>query len=441
MYAFELGFQSDRGDKVGLAIFSGQLEGDALDYAASFETLMSKALRPDFVAFIFPEYLTPSVASFVENEPAFIDNLSRFGARTSVLAYSFNVSGRLIRFRHRKLRPRGLMPDSQALTKCVVERGMQSLAEKHETEIVIQAPPGSRFTKPSGETSDEFIRAAGLANDYVEHQFVAYCLLTRAPARRALRTIYIDTGSIAGIAEAVSYYLFKFSRGVCKPVTYRTFSSYEGLKGEQPDSPESIWVIISASFSNNLGRKICSEWGLASDQVTTVLTYSDVVDDGKGGGAVACIKTLSKIPESRVSGDVRTSVRIIGENFTAEVSAPIPVRLKTAHKPPGMDDFMRVASQRPVISCHRKGGGRVRAIHLDFQATLDAFSQMGDSRLQSWIERAINWYVPRNLGWIIHDSSDEKHGTLLECVQRILGAQSYPKNLRLCDVRDGFDKI
>ena len=175
--------------------------------------------------------------------------------------------------------------------------------------------------------------------------------------------------------------------------------------------------------------------------MTTVLTYSDVLDDGKGGGAVACIKTLSKIPESRVSGDVRTSVRIIGENFTAEVSAPIPVRLKTAHKPPGMDDFMRVASQRPVISCHRKGGGRVRAIHLDFQATLDAFSQMGDSRLQSWIERAINWYVPRNLGWIIHDSSDEGHGALLECVQRILGAQGYPKNLRLCDVRDGFDRI
>ena len=440
MYAFEIEVQSGYATRCALVLFSGQWEGTELDYGEQFQLLMANRHRPHDVVFIIPQYLVDALSSHIDCTSPFVANLLRFGSRTSVTIFSFGLSGTLRKEWPLRKSRKGTLPRVDQLKDAVVQGGITELAKRNKKEVLIEAPPGTQFMKPSGKTSDLFIQASGLARNYSEHQFLAFCLLGRLPRQTEVTKIYIDTGGIAAIAEAVCYYLYRFSGDLCKQTTYSTFSSYGGMESAKPDVVDNVWVIISASFSNDLGREVCASWGLRSDQVITLLTFADTKNDGKGGGAIVNIKGLSNFQE-KASTKARVNLKITGENFTTEIVSPKAVMLKAVHRPTGLAEFLHSVCSGGVLSCRRNGGTRTRSIHLSFRNIISQGTSELGQNIVTWVDRALTWYAPRNVGWVLYDKNDTDHVELADMVQKRLRKLGYRRRIETRDIRNPLSGI
>lgn len=429
MYLFEAALEDSTGaTKELLVVFSGQMEPSERDYASIFEREFQKFLKPDGLLFICPGYAEDNIRAFLDDQGPFCQNITRFGNNVPVQLFSFDEYGALrplghifgeIRFR-----------DVDNTVKDIVAQGLLYLSREHIDEVLVESPPGTIFSKPSGQSSQEFIKASGLARSYSQQQFVGFGLLAYRPRNIQVKDIYIDTASIANFAEIVSFYLYRLSGSPCKTTRYCSYSSYGGMEKCKPDDPDSVWVIISASFNNSMYKEIVSTWSLSSDQVVTILAFTD---DGR---RLVNIKPLSRHLHAKEKSDSAVKVQVVGENFTAEISAPHRVLIKNSHKPKNLDRVIRPFFKNNVFQCNRTvGSSDLKTIYVDFNSYV-ASHQLFDE----WLEKVIKWYLPTNLGWVIADTTHEGR-MLYEAFDKKLKAVGIDNSFSVIGIKDAGREV
>ncbi len=221
MYFYEANIKIGHIEKDVLVVFSGQLEEDLLYYGYEFESHFSKiGQKPEEVFFVYPEYLHDKIDDiFCINEKAF-ENIIRFGSEIPVTKLSFDIRGEL---RSTALNKKSELCDDLILLRNVItQQGLLYLARKRKDNVILKAPSGSIFLKPSKQRYDEFLKASELAVGFSENQFVSFCLLNKAPKDRNIRNIYIDTNSISSFIEGVVFYWMKFNNSICKTASYHS---------------------------------------------------------------------------------------------------------------------------------------------------------------------------------------------------------------------------
>lgn len=393
-----LGFEFELASENCLGIFVGQSSLSNTEFASLIKNIYDKNLRPNRIVFLFPKFLYPSINEQIDSCNT---DIVRYGKNVPVLFLSFDVQGLLSR--EKTIHDDFKTLDLNEFQKQFIMNGCNFLIKGREADIITKAPSGTIFIKPSGSTLEEFIYASQLSRNYYESQFLAFCLLTIAPDLSKILWIYIDTASISGIVESIIYYVHKFTNSICKNIKYKSFSSYSGLNSNTPNEPELVWVIISASSSKNLGKKIIEEWSVPPSNVVTILSYDEAdTSSSRGNYVLHSINHISK-RQKNLNAPIRVQVK--GESFVAEIATPKKVLIKEAHKPDTVNKNIAIFAKSNVFTCNTKagsaGGGNVRAKRVFFNYKNFIKHDEFKEQFEKWISRLVKWEIPKNLGAII----------------------------------------
>lgn len=418
MYLFEASIKTKGIEKEVLVVFSGQLEGGEIEYSQLIEKgFRNFEQRPEEVLFIYPEYLESNIESLFAVGSRCFENIVRYGEDVPVTRFAFDKLGAL---KAASLHGESAISDDLGeLRDQIVDRGAFNLAKIRKDQVILKAPSGTIFIKPSKQEYDEFIKASELAVGYAENQFIGFALLSKAPTNREIKKIYIDTHSISSFVEAVLYYWVQFSELECKPAVYHSYSSYGGKDKAKPEDPEDVWLIISASRSNSMGKKMAAEWRLENDQVITLLSYTEPKVENVGDEILVDISALSDSAKNEIVHGSLMKVKVWGENFTAEVEKPNSVIVRAEHKTPAISSLIAQNYNTGLFKLNRRidAGHPVSSIYLECN---ECFSK--DKTFHSWLNKIIDWYIPPGVKWLVFRGIDEESATLVELIEKRLAA-------------------
>lgn len=434
-------FECNSHDKNILILFLGQFENESSSILSSdIQEAFEENLRPDFVIFLYPKYLQTDIKELVKKE-SFITEITR-QKHSPVQFVSFSQQGGLDLCKKLGNNKDVIhILNEDLLVKDIIKFGYEKLMEKREKDVLVQAPSGTTFVKPSGKSLEEFIYASQLARCNFQHQFLAFSLLHYAPDVKSLSCIYIDTSSISAIAESLTYYLSRFNSRNCKHIRYKSFSSYSGLDQNKPDDIDGAWVIISASATTSMGKKIVKDWTVRPEQVVTILSYEEPHTEdciNKGDGVVFSVSKYSKKPKKSFSP---VKVQVQGESFSAEMSLPGQVLIKKKYKPNYIDRAIFRYAQNNIFHAHRQK----KTIYVDYLSFRENYLE--NSKLKGefheWLKQVISWTIPKNLQTIIVDQGEAEKRLLndLETVLDECGFNSSEVLKYVPDDENKFEKI
>ena len=455
MFDFELTLKNNN----ILIIFSGQLEGDDIYYGDQIDAILKRRNVPyKVVVFLFPKYIESKIREFRTSDSRLDSNLNRASSATQISLVAFDGYADLELHATLNGRDGSTIIFGDNFKRDIIKAGLLSLVESRKDKIILAAPPGTVFEKPSKKRFPEFIKAAELAIGFSQNQFVAFALLSQRPKRdnkHQIKHIWIDTSSISQYVESLLYYISKFNGDEFRSLQYHSFQSYGddktiGYKNCIPDIKDNVWVIISASRSNDMGVDIYNTWtGLQHDQITTLLSYTNSIRDQNrlsytdqdnpefparpGDNIVVNISKYSDCHSIEKKHGSVVPVKIIGENFTAQVEKPNLVLLRKSHGTAEIPLFIEPNTKSDFFVAHKKKSNRLRSIFFDFEKFRKSKSKHRD-KYQSWLKDIVNWYVPSSVGAIIYDFNDPASELLYRDVKALINL----KNVTKVDITGDF---
>ena len=262
--------------------------------------------------------------------------------------------------------------------------------------VVIRAPSGYAFLKPSKQRSSVFLRAEQGLLTSAEVFYVAACiwryfLRYRTFVAADITHIFIDTIGIAPVAFALRE-IFRRRQKEKLPLI-ESFHSYEGMENVRTPLPGQSICLISASTSMGMHRDWVRVHRVSESEVLTLVTLSDAKDRDKA---------LCQLPAGEVSPDNRTSakfdIRIEGETF---VPAPEPIRqvvLGKVHKSDLIQPFWRMRDER-IFDIYRRDDApspRMRPLYVDGRRLV------GTPLFKSWLKLGLDQYAKGSTRVVAH---------------------------------------
>jgi len=320
--------------------------------------------------------------------PALKSSLGRYTGRMPLLVLTIHPTSFAITcdfsLEVSKTAQRAIRDRFEASTKWI-DAGLASIFDPKT--VVISAPSGYAFRKPSGDRSTYFVRAElGLQSSNAV-SFVAFAILKRLISNhngvpQNLRLLLVDTMNIAAVAFSLRELLSICGKKVLPQI--ESFHSYGGLENVASPLPDTSLCIVSASSSMNLHRKWIQDKSLSSRDVLTLVTFED---------AEGAHHALYQLPRDSRPAEPATSstydIQIAGEYFFPVFEPSRKVLLSTTHH--GCDDFTRefyLLRQRELFGAFRASiSGKLRGLFVNADALLEAPS------FQEWI----NVRVPQHL--------------------------------------------
>jgi hypothetical protein len=427
MLIFESTFTINKENRSILVIFSGQLDSSKPDVARILEDkLREHTDKPDELIYLYPGYLSDEIQKYLNDDHPLASGIKRYN-NIPVTALEFN--------QYADLTAKPIRGDSFVcehlieLKKSIISNGLLKLVSDKSSHVIMKSPPGTIFIKPSGKEYHNFIRTSSLAKGYSEHQFIAFSLLSQLPRNRVIDKILIDTSSISVFVEAVIFYLCMFNPQSDRSIRYDSFSSYIGIEHSKPDIVDNTWVIISASQSNDLGKKIAKDWSLDNEQVVTMLSCTNPSGEIGGNSLVNISKYSSPVNNSVDDGSL-IKVKVVGEHFTAEINEPKSVIIKAAHKTAAVN-WINQHHSKNLIQCNVKPN----SVSLN---TSDFITN--DASFKEWLNQIFYWYVPHNIKWLIFDKNDKSSNDFAAIIRGYLNNESN-KEIESIDFKSVEDSV
>lgn len=276
-----------------------------------------------------------------------------------------------------------------------VRAGLSSIFEP--SRVIVTAPAGYAFQKPSNDRSTYFIRAELGLSTSAAVAFGAFAILLRlvksyGQVPRQLRLLLVDTMNVASTAFALRELLSL--AGVQLLPQVESFHSYGGLDGVASPLPETSLCIVSASTSMNLHRKWMQDKGLSARDVVTLVTFDDARDAQHAlYGLPADVRPEETPPSSA------HDIRIAGEYFFPVMEEPRKVLLTTTTH--GCQEYVRdfhALRDLQVFGAFRAGGSSTtrRSLFIDADVVLSAES------FQHWINDRVPQFLKAGTAQVIY---------------------------------------
>ena len=167
--------------------------------------------------------------------------------------------------------PRSKGLDASAEARILLGIGAYDIFERRDGLMV--ADSSCHFVKPSGKTTQWFLKTANVLVNSGEIDFLALGLLFFL--HKAPSTIYCDTAGIHALAYSLRYLL------VCQgllpksgQLLIESFNSYLGLEQFAFRTSSGALVLISSSTSGDLASRVV-EKGIPAEQIITVFFKGD----------------------------------------------------------------------------------------------------------------------------------------------------------------------
>lgn len=246
-----------------------------------------------------------------------------------------------------------------------MESGLRSVFEP--AKVVLQAPSGYAYQKPSGARSDFFLKPDLGLTSSANVGFVALTLFNKIYAGNTkkfdeLHTVFVDTMAIAPVAYALRELL-----GLCgydKAFIIESFHSYGGFDAIKRPLARTSLCLISASSSMSLHEQWRAQKRVNHDEVVTLLTC-------KSAGKLAdeALLSIDRPGPDSAGGPVQLSIRIKGETFLPEQELAKKVLLSDKiHRSDGDVSMFCSLAGLGVFDIYRrppKSQAKVRALFVD----------------------------------------------------------------------------
>lgn len=155
----------------------------------------------------------------------------------------------------------------------IMDRGLVDISVRHN--LVMESTPNYHFVKPSGKHANRFIKASNVLQRSAEISFLALNVIRKSSIK--ISRIYTDTVGIFPLAYEVANIARNFKEdNLCEFID--SFGSYQGLDSYEFSGDESTIVLISASTSDELARKLKQKVGLSKATIISVFSSGDSED-------------------------------------------------------------------------------------------------------------------------------------------------------------------
>jgi len=395
-YAFDSGIaalNSPRRDFRFLFKSPGALrDGDLSD---AIEASAIVALAPDGIAIICIETEVKAVADSLRTKAELRQATSRLKERISLYVCSVQKSGQ-ITLKETICNP--VENDGarlQAASSSIFKEGLNQLFSSHH--VLVEAPSGFTFVKPSGDRSTRFLRAEDALTEVENVHFLSLSLLEKISSRHAqidrpIEVIYIDTMAIASVA----YVLCDLYRLLYRQQRPRvmSFHSHEGLEDFHFPLSGTSLCLISASQSMRLERLWREKSRCHPSEVLTLLTLDSAENHENA---------LFSLKDERETSDTSTElrdIRIAGERFAPEDLKPKKILLKKEiHKSKPANIFSDHFTKNGFLAVQGKSSmnsTKVRPLYLYGEA----LSQVPE--YDKFLCKAMKQRVPASLSAIVY---------------------------------------
>jgi hypothetical protein len=270
--------------------------------------------------------------------------------------------------------------------------------------VVVRAPAGYVFHKPSSRRSSFFIRADIALASSAATSFVALGILFRlfksyGRIPDGLKVIFVDTMSVATTAFALRELLSH--AGIKSMPQIESFHSYGGMEAVGSPLPGTSLCIISASSSMNLHREWIEQKRLSDRDAITLVTFDDSRDKAF---ALYAMPTESRPDEPNSSA--KYDIRIAGENFFPVLEPPRNILLtKTNHSCRQYSDIFFQLRDNGVFGTFRASTSKPtrRSLFIDGEALL------ASEHLRSWVNTKLpHWLKAGTKQVIFQDDISSK---------------------------------
>lgn len=348
-------------------LFKGPGATNPADLADSLESAVYATPYPDLILLMVWESEIADTQELLRRNPLLKQARQRASTKVSIAVAGYGNNGELTRVLQ--------LDNAKSWVKEFVKGDADTIRSAGLNElfssagVVVVAPPGFVFVKPSGSRSRLFIRAEEALYESERVDFLAFALLKVVARRRKatgsqLDTIYVDSMAIANVAYALRHLLRDLYPMSPVPRVI-SFHSYEGLQDIEAPLPGTSLCIISASSSMALQGEWRRRTQCHESEVVTLLTLES---------AENAAAALFRIPperehqqESINREETLQDLRIVGERFAPEHIRPKTVLLrKREHATEESQSFFKAVRELAMVRILSSGhDGRPRTIFVD----------------------------------------------------------------------------
>lgn len=409
-----------------LVVFNSVAPPVAEIYEARLCEFLADRRTPDVLYFVGQHSDLPRYKALLESELL----LSRIEGRAGI---SLPPEYRFLLFNPGKRRYEFFSRDGLLLELPDVEVELNELRHSGLQHIfltrggMLMGSLAHHYEKPSGKHSDNFIRTANVLGNSAEVTFIAYWL--QQYVTEAIRRIYCDTSSINVVGFALNQLQCSYAPEAV-PLTIESFNSYDAVENFRFHQIKHSLVLISATTSGDLEKKI-AERGAEETNIVTLFFVGkslpkyhllcDLTRSPKNNEGVLPIRSYDGDSCSLCrAGSV--PVMIFGDQFLPEKPKAERVRIRKSDAPEKLAAFMGEFARKQAfrVSHQETNGTRVFESYLDIDHVLsqpEAFRRFHDD-----LERVLKKAVPVSLGNIIY-LDDPASRKLAEKVSDAFGKQ------------------
>lgn len=287
-----------------------------------------------------------------------------------------------------------------------------------EEEVILVAPPGYTYHKPSGESSTFFLKPDLALSSSPISSFVALSIairffFTKKQKISDTKTIFVDTMAISSVAYALRDILS--TSGGPPGITISSFHSYGGFdEVKRPMRGTSI-CLISASSSMSLHDKWISDKGVSDEDVVTLITLSM---------AKRADRALYALPGKNISQTkepAKVSIRISGESFlpAQEPHKKVLIRAEPFLKDLPVNSAFNLAGSNviDIFRIDKSRPGKHRAIYIDGVKLTQVIEFI------QWLDDIVRHFARATTKKIIYQG-DESSRAMAELIRNTFGELS-----------------
>jgi len=277
----------------------------------------------------------------------------------------------------------------------IVDKGLKALVTKNP--VIHAAPAGHVFRHPSKSTNKLFIKARELAMNEAELAFVSWCLSHKlAPLLDDQNSaqVFIDTmGIYPFVREALTLLESKAS--------IHSYHSYTNLSELSPPR-ESYAVVISASTSGSMAKKIHDEQGFESGKIITLI---DTSKQERTGYVMVALDDIGPSYSRQIADGSQTQIELVGEHFSLKSRPPRAVTLSISHQPQSLPVFLKNFGIKGLLGFNTP----LAAGNAERRISLDGSIVCKNKNLHDWLGEEIAWNVASAIDHVLYaNDADSK---------------------------------
>jgi hypothetical protein len=275
---------------------------------------------------------------------------------------------------------------------------------------LLEAGPTAHFVKPSGRHDRRFLRAAHALSEGAEIFFCAFWILKFLDDD--VKRIHVDTSAIASVVLAAL--LMRATKAV--PLI-TTFKSYDGMQHHPFSKDRKELVLISASQSGEMARKIAEH--IADPKfVVTLFSIAAVQDDHTTILANLCFdKELNPSGVHAIKNEIDETnsrpIKLIGEHFLAASGAPRLILPRVTDKPEAVKTLLPQLVGKRVFKAFTSSliAKTRRAIWIDVLKLTET------AAFKTWATLQVAMHIPATIRAIVHFDNDPSSLALAEALK------------------------